>query len=195
MSKLKVMLITNYGFHPAAELENLELLNFLSNVKRIRLEHVLIPSLAEKRVMLKNLQKLSLFMCNVNEAFKSCSVQVSDMMPNLVELNIDYCNLVELPAGLCGIVPLKKLSITSCHKLSALPEEIGRLVNLELLRVSSCSDLAEFPDSVSSLQKLQFLDISYCISLNRLPDDMGELLSLKELYITRCSRLSCPPQS
>ncbi|KAK4262257.1 hypothetical protein QN277_027839 [Acacia crassicarpa] len=194
MSKLKVMLITNYGFHPAAELENLELLNFLSNVKRIRLERVLIPSLAEKRVLLKNLQKLSLFMCNVNEAFKNCSVQVSDMMPNLVELNIDYCNLVELPAGLCGIFPLKKLSISSCHKLSALPKDIGNLLNLELLRVSSCSDLAEFPDSVSSLQKLQFLDISYCISLNRLPDDMGELLSLKELYITRCSRLSeLPP--
>ncbi|XP_028764113.1 probable disease resistance protein At5g66900 [Neltuma alba] len=194
MNKLKVLLITNYGFHPAAELENLELLNLLPNVKRIRLERVLIPSLVEKRVHLKNLQKLSLFMCNVNEAFENCSVPVSDMMPNLVELNIDYCNMVELPVGLCGFVFLKKLSITSCHKLSALPEEIGKLVNLELLRVSSCSDLTEFPDSVSSLQKLKFLDMSYCISLSRLPDHMGKLLNLKELYITRCSRLcELPP--
>lgn len=195
MSKLKVILITNYGFHPAAELENLEMLNLLPNVKRIRLERVSIPSLIETRVQLKNLQKLSLFMCNINEAFKNCSIQVSDMMPNLVELNIDYCStMVELPVGLCGTVSLKKLSITSCHKLSALPEEIGKLANLELLRVNSCSDLVEFQDSVCSLEKLEFLDISYCISLSKLPDNMGELHSLKELYITRCSRLcELPP--
>ncbi|XP_054823426.1 probable disease resistance protein At5g66900 isoform X2 [Prosopis cineraria] len=189
MGKLKVMLITNYGFHPAAELEGLELLNLLYDLKRIRLERVSIPSLIEKRVQLKNLQKLSLFMCNVNEAFKNCSIQVSDMMPNLVELNIDYCNMVELPVGLCGIVFLKKLSITSCHKLSALPDEIGKLANLELLRLSSCSDLAEFPDSVTNLQKLKLLDISYCVSLIKLPDHMGELLNLEELHITCCSRL------
>lgn len=194
MSKLKVLLITNYGFYPA-DLENLELLSSLSNLKRIRLEHVLIPSLSNTRVQLKNLHKISLFMCNVNEAFKNSTIQVPDVMPNLVEMNIDYCNMVELPVGLCNIVSLKKLSITSCHRLSALPEEIGKLVNLELLRLSSCSDLEELPDSISSLQKLKLIDISNCISLCKLPEHMGELRNLKELYITGCLRLSDLPPS
>lgn len=194
MSKLKVLLLTNYGFYPA-ELENLELFNSLSNLRRIRLEHVTIPSLSKTLLQLKNLLKLSLFKCNVNEAFKSCTIQGSGMMPNLVEMNLDYCNMVELPVGLCNMVSLKKLSITSCHKLSALPEGIGKLVNLELLRLSSCTDLVDLPDSVSSLQKLEVLDISDCISLSRLPEHMGELLNLKEFHIRGCLRLGDLPPS
>ncbi|KAF7828759.1 putative disease resistance protein [Senna tora] len=195
MRKLKVLLITNYSFY-SADLENLELLNSLSNLRRIRLEQVSIPSLSNTRLQLKNLQKLSLFMCNVNQAFKNSTIQVSDMMPNLVEMNVDYCSsMAELPIGLCDIVSLKKLSITSCHKLSALPEGIGKLINLELLRLNSCTDLGELPDSVSSLQKLKVLDISDCISLSKLPEHMGKLCNLEELYIRSCSRISELPPS
>ncbi|BBH07824.1 hypothetical protein Prudu_019861 [Prunus dulcis] len=53
------------------------------------------------------------------------------------ELNIDYCDdLVELPVKICDLIRLKKLSITNCHKLSSLPEEIGKLEGLEVLRLS-----------------------------------------------------------
>ncbi|CAJ1929771.1 unnamed protein product [Sphenostylis stenocarpa] len=191
MTKLKVLIVTNYGFD-RSELIKFELLGYLTNLKRIRLEKVSVPSLC----ILKSLQKLSLHMCNIRQAFEGCSIQISDAMPNLVEMSIDYCNdLVKLPDGLCNITPLKKLSITNCHKLSALPQDIAKLENLEVLRLCSCSDLVEMPDSVKGLNKLNCLDISDCVSLTKLPDDIGELKKLEKLYLKSCSKLSELPYS
>ncbi|KAI4327492.1 hypothetical protein L6164_019945 [Bauhinia variegata] len=194
MSKLKVVVITNYGFYPS-DLENFELLGSLPDLKRIRLEHVSIPSLGRASVQLQNLRKLSLFMCNMNKTFENCTFQVSNMLPKLEELALDYCNIVELPAGFTDIVCLKKLCITNCHKFSALPEGIGKLVNLESLRLSCCSDIEDLPDSIRSLGKLNFLDISDCISLSKLPEHIGEVCNLETLYVRGCSRLSELPPS
>ncbi|XP_061341157.1 probable disease resistance protein At5g66900 [Gastrolobium bilobum] len=191
MSKLKVLIVTNYGFHPT-ELNKFELLGFLSNLKRIRLEKVSVPCLC----ILENLRKLSFRMCNTRQAFESHSIQISDAMPKLVEMSIDYCNdLVKLPDGLCNIKPLKKLSITNCHKLSALPQEIAKLENLEVLRLCSCSDLVEMPGSVGGLNKLCCFDISDCVNLSKLPDDIGDLQKLEKLYMKGCSKLNELPYS
>lgn len=191
MRKLKVLIVINYGSQPS-ELNKFELLGSLPYLKRIRLEKVSVPELCE----LKSLRKLSLYMCNTREAFERSSIQMSDALPNLVEMNIDYCNdLVELPPELCKISTLKKLSITNCHKLSALPQEIGKLENLELLRLSSCSELLEIPKSVGRLRKLSCLDISDCVSLKHIPDDIGDLHCLKKLYMLGCSGLSELPIS
>ncbi|KHN30798.1 Putative disease resistance protein [Glycine soja] len=194
MNKLKVLIVTNYEFY-RADLENFELLDNLSSLKRIRLEKVSIPFLSNTGVQLKNLHKFSFFMCNVNEAFKNSTIQVSKVFPNLEEMNIDYCDMVELPIGLSDIVSLKKLSITNCHKLSALPEGIGKLVNLESLRLTSCTKLEELPESITSLSKLNFLDISDCVSLSKLPENMGELRSLENLNCRGCTRLTDLPYS
>lgn len=191
MSKLKVLIVTNYGFHPS-ELYKLELLEHLPDLKRIRLEKVSVPHLCK----FKSLQKLSLYMCNTRQAFESNPIKISEALPNLVEMNIDYSNdLVVLPSELCKITTLNKLSITNCHNLSALPQEIGKLKNLEVLRLSSCSDLLEMPESVGSLHNLRCLDISGCISLNQLPEDIGNLNSLEKLCMLGCSRLSELPDT
>ena len=130
MDKLKVLIVTDYGFFHA-EISNFQLLGYLPNLKRIRLEKVSISSLCKTLVPLKSLKKISLFMCNIGKAFENCT-----------EISIDYCNdLVELPVELCDIAHLKKLCITNCHKLSTLPEGTGKLVNLEMLRLRSCTDL------------------------------------------------------
>ena len=187
------MIVTNYGFFHA-ELGNFQVLGSLCNLKRIRLERVSISSLCKTLVPLKSLKKISLFMCNIDKAFENCTIQV---LPNLTEINIDYCNaLEELPVGLCNIVHLKKLIITNCHKLFALPEEIGKLVNLEVLRLRSCTDLSELPKSIRSLQKLSILDISDCLNINKLPKHIGELCNLKMLNMKDCLRLRKPlPES
>jgi Leucine-rich repeat (LRR) protein len=191
MSKLKVLIVTNHGFH-RSELTKFELLGFLSDLKRIRLEKVSVPCLC----ILKNLQKLSLHMCNTRSSFESCSIQISDALPNLVELSIDYCNdLIKLPDGFCNITTLKKLSITNCHKLSAIPQDIGKLENLEVLRLCSCSDLEEMPESVAGLNELRCFDISDCVSLPNLPNDIGDLQKLEKLYMKGCSNLSELPYS
>ncbi|CAL5197670.1 unnamed protein product [Lathyrus oleraceus] len=188
MSKLKVLIITNYGIHPS-ELNNFELLDCLHSLTRIRLERISVPSFGT----LKNLKKLSLYMCHTSLAFEKGSMVISDAFPNLEELNIDYCkDLVVLPNAVCDITPLKKLSVTNCHKLSSLPQDIGKLENLELLRLSSCTDLEEIPNSIGKLSNLRHLDISNCISLSNLPEEFGDICNLRNLYMASCGSCELP---
>ena len=105
--------------------------------------------------------------------------------------------MVELPAVLCDVICLKKLSITNCHQLSALPNGIGKLVNLEVFRLGSCTDLSELPESIRSFHKLCILDLSNCLCIRHLPKDIGELCNLKELHMKGCLNLSkgLPPST
>ncbi|CAI8609217.1 unnamed protein product [Vicia faba] len=188
MSKLKALIVINHGFH-LSELNKSELLSFLSNLNRIRLERISVPSFGT----LNNLKKLSLYMCNTRLAFEKGSLLISDAFPNLEDLNFDYCkDLMALPNGVCDIASLKKLSITNCHKLTSLPKYIGKLGNLELLILISCTDLVELPDSIGSLLNLRLLDISNCVSLSSLPEDIGNLCNLRTLYMTSCASCELP---
>ncbi|XP_034697176.1 probable disease resistance protein At5g66900 [Vitis riparia] len=195
MDKLKVLVLTNYGFS-IPELTNFSVLGSLSSLKRIRLERVSIPALCNTMVELKNLEKITLVMCKINQAFNSSAIQMPVMLPNLKEINIDSCNdLVGLPEWLCDLVQLRKLSISNCHKPSTLPEGMGRLGNLEVLRLHACTKLVGLPDSIASLHNLTFLDISGCFRMRELPKQMGELCRLRKLYMRRCSRLRDLPPS
>ncbi|KAJ0040043.1 hypothetical protein Pint_28119 [Pistacia integerrima] len=192
MDKMNVLIVTNNGFF-LAELSNLQILGSLSNLKRIRLERVSIPSFDMTTIQMKNLLKISLVLCNVGEVFRNSTFHVSDAFPNLKEMDIDYCNdLDELPDGVCDIVSLNKLSITNCHKLTQLPEGIGKLVNLEALRLASCAELEALPDTIGNLSNLNFLDISECPSIKELPKQIGELCSLKTLSMRGCSSCELP---
>ncbi|KAL6220459.1 hypothetical protein ACLB2K_008215 [Fragaria x ananassa] len=195
MINLKVLIITNRGFLPA-ELSNFHLLDSLPNLKRIRLERVSIPSITKNSIRLKSLKKISLFMCSIGQAFSNCSFDISDALPNLEELNIDYCNdLVGLPERICNLVRVRKLSITNCHRLSALPKEIGKLDMLEVSRLMSCTDLVKLPCSIMNLGSLNFLDISDCFSIVELPEDIGDLSGLRKINMRQCSRLKELPLS
>ena len=188
MSKLKALIVINHSFRPS-EVNNFELLSSLSNLNRIRLERISVPSFG----IMKNLKKLSLYMCNTRLAFEKGSILISDLFPNLEDLSMDYCkDLMVLPNGVCDIISLKKLSITNCHKLSSLPKDIGKLENLELLSLISCTDLVQLPDSIGRLLNLKLLDISNCISLSSLPEDIGNLCNLRNLYMTSCASCELP---
>uniref|UniRef100_F6HW29 Disease resistance R13L4/SHOC-2-like LRR domain-containing protein n=1 Tax=Vitis vinifera TaxID=29760 RepID=F6HW29_VITVI len=195
MDKLKVLVLTNYGFS-IPELTNFSVLGSLSSLKRIRLERVSIPALCNTMVELKNLEKITLVMCKINQAFNSSAIQMPVMLPNLKEINIDSCNdLVGLPEWLCDLVQLRKLSISNCHKPSTLPEGMGRLGNLEVLRLHACTKLLGLPDSIGGLHKLTVLDITGCLRMTKLPKQMGKLCSLRKLYMRRCSGLRELPPS
>ncbi|KAL7193207.1 hypothetical protein ACSBR2_024923 [Camellia fascicularis] len=195
MDRLKVLIITNYGFC-SAELSNSSLLGHLLDVRRIRFEHISILSISKPMLQMKSLRKISFVMCKIDEAFRNCTIQVPNMLPNLAEIVIDYCNdLVEFPAWICNIVSLTKLSITNCHELISLPEGLGNLENLDVLRLHACTKLLELPESIGSLQRLSFLDISDCISISTLPGRMGELCGLRKLHMRGCRGLSELPYS
>lgn len=190
MDKLKVLIISNNGVYPT-EVSNLPLLGTIPNVKRIRLEGISCSSFNFTSTHFKNLQKLTLVLCNIGQAFSSnsSSTELHSPFPNLVEINIDYCNdLTEFPVILCRIIQLKRLTVSNCQKLVVLPEEIGNLVNLEVLRLSSCIELLELPNSISNLQKLQVLDISECAEIKKLPHQIGDLHELKKLHMMGCSK-------
>lgn len=192
MDKLKVLVVTSYGFFPS-EVSNFSHVSSLSNLKRIRLEKISIPSLSMNDQQLKNLQKISFVMCDINEAFQNCPINISDAFPNLVEIDIESCNdMKEFPDGFCDIIQLRKLSITNCHKLSTLPVRIGNLVNLETLRLSYCIDLLELPSTIGRLVKLRHLNISDCVSINELPTQIGELHSLRRLFMKDCTKCKLP---
>ncbi|KAL3722211.1 hypothetical protein ACJRO7_034562 [Eucalyptus globulus] len=190
---LKVLIVTNYSFFPT-ELRNFHVIG--SNLRRMRLERVTVPFLRMGKLHLHNLQKISFFMCNISQASTSDDAKISDAIPNLVELNIDYCNdLMALPDDICEIKLLKKLSITNCHNLSALPKQIGQLASLEVVRLNSCTNLSHLPDSIGTLKKLISLNISDCLSLSTLPDHIGQLVNLKSMNMRGCLRLSKLPRS
>ncbi|KAI6700104.1 hypothetical protein NL676_014428 [Syzygium grande] len=191
--KLKALIVTNYSFF-LAELHNFHVIG--SNLRRMRLERVTVPLLSMGKLRLPNLQKISFFMCDIGRASTSNDTKISDAMPNLVELDIDYCNdLKTLPDGIREIKPLRKLSITNCHNFSELPEQIGQSAALEVVRLNSCTDLSLLPDSIGTLQKLISLNISDCLNLSTLPNQIGQLVNLKRINMKGCLRLSELPRS
>ncbi|CAN1221234.1 Probable disease resistance protein At5g66900 [Linum grandiflorum] len=145
----------------------------------------------------KKLEKITLVLCHVGQAFNpSSTIHLSEALPKLVEINIDYCkDLVEFPSGICQLTELKRLRITNCHNFATLPREIGRLVNLESLRLSSCIELAELPDTIGSLHNLSSLDISECADIKRLPEQIRELQNLRKLTMMGCSTSFELPES
>lgn len=196
MDELRALIVTNYGFY-STELTNFSVLSSLSNLRRIRLEKVSIPTLCNTATELKNLEKISLVMCHkIDQAFAMSTMEVKEMFPKLREINIDYCNdLVELPEGFCHLDRLNKLSITNCHKLSALTEEIGILENLEVLRVRACTSVSGLPESVASLHKLRVLDITDCFRMKNFPNGIGQVDSLREIHMRGCSNVCELPSS
>ncbi|XP_025012843.2 probable disease resistance protein At5g66900 [Ricinus communis] len=186
--ELRALIVTSYGFLPV-EITNFQILQCLTNLKRIRLEQVLVSSLGFETGQLLCLQKLSLVRCDIGQAFSN----ISDAIPNLAEITIDYCNdLAAFLSAVCGIIRLKKLSITYCKDLSVLPQEFAKLVNLEVLRLRSCKRLRQLPGLIGSVQKLSILDISYCSCVGKLPEEIGELINLSKLYMTACPVTKLP---
>ncbi|KAK4267307.1 hypothetical protein QN277_024105 [Acacia crassicarpa] len=185
---LPEFLVTNYGYNKT-DLRNFELLGSLLSLKRIRLEKVSISSLCD----LKNVHKLSLYMCDVKEAFEDSSIDFSKAMPKLEDLSVEYCkDLVKLPNGFCAIATMKNITISSCHKFIRLPKEIGKLENLETLRTNYCSAFEEMADSITKLKNLNLLDVSFCFSLKKLPEKIGEQQNLKRLDLTGCPMHELP---
>nr|GEV25898.1 probable disease resistance protein At5g66900 [Tanacetum cinerariifolium] len=195
MIQLKVLDITSYGIYPS-ELYELPLISALSNLKRMRLEHVSLSLSIQSIFELKNLQKLSFIMCEFGNALDKCHVDAPHMLPKLLDLEIDRCyDLKEIPAEICTLDHLEKLSITNCHELENLPKELGSLSNLERLRLHSCTRLTMLPSSIGNLRNLIFLDISDCLSINSLPDQIGELNALRVLKMSGCRGLEELPDS
>ncbi|XP_010437782.1 PREDICTED: probable disease resistance protein At4g33300 [Camelina sativa] len=186
MSRLRVLVIINNGMSPAV-LHDFSLFANLSKLRSLWLERVHVPELSNTTIPLKNLHKMSLILCKINNSFDQTGVDVSDIFPNLGDLTIDHCDdLVALPSSICGLTSLNSLSITNCPRLSELPKNLSRLRGLELLRLYACPELKALPEEICELSRLKYLDISQCVSLSCLPEKIGKLTRLEKIDMREC---------
>ncbi|VAI27928.1 unnamed protein product [Triticum turgidum subsp. durum] len=195
MQNLKALVLINYGTTSAA-LDNLSAFTTLSDLRSLWLEKITLPPLPKSTIPLKNLRKISLVLCELNNSLRGSTMDLSMTFPRLSNLTIDHCvDLKELPPSVCEISSLESISLSNCHDLTELPYELGKLHCLSILRVYACPALWKLPPSVCSLKRLKYLDISQCINLTDLPEELGHLTNLEKIDMRECSRLRSLPRS
>ncbi|GMI82606.1 ADR1-like 1 [Hibiscus trionum] len=192
MPKLKALIVINYGTTEAI-LQNFSVFTNLACLRSLWLEKVWVPQLTNPTVLMKNLQKLSMVLCKVNNSFNPSVLDLPLIFPRLSELIIDHCDdLIKLPSSICEVNSLKSLSITNCHRLCELPADLGMLKKLQILRLYACPELKMLPPSIGELIGLKYLDISQCVNLRCLPREIGKLASLEKIDMRECSQVMSP---
>lgn len=194
MRNLEVLIIINHN-SKRATLEGISVLCSLTGLKVVRLERVIVPPLQEYCQSWRKLERLSFILCEGFKDMTQLNMGWCLNFPRLLEFTIDHCiDLKELPASICQMTSLERLSVTNCHDFTFL-DDIGMLSSLKILRLCGCPSLKEVPDSICKLRQLQFLDISSCYGIERLPDEIGRLSSLKKLDMRECSHVEHVPGS
>ncbi|KAJ4824048.1 hypothetical protein Tsubulata_007449 [Turnera subulata] len=193
MPKLRALIVINYSTSNAT-IRNFSAFANLRNLRSIWLEKVSIPQLFDSPIV--NLRKLSLVLCKISNSLDQPAMDLSQIFPSLLELTIDHCDdLIELPAGICGMHTLQILSITNCHNLQELPADLGTLRNLQILRLYACPTLKRLPPRICELVRLKFLDVSQCVNLKCLPDQIGRLTMLEKIDMRECPQIWDLPES
>ncbi|VVB13236.1 unnamed protein product [Arabis nemorensis] len=192
MSKLRALVIINNGMSPA-RLHDFSIFTNLAKLRSLWLERVHVPELSSSTVPFKNLHKMSLILCKINNSFDQTALDMPQLFPNLSDLTVDHCeDLVVLPSTVCGITSLKSISITNCPRISELPKNLSKLTALQLLSLYACPELKSLPVEICELPRLKYLDISQCVSLTSLPEEMGKLRTLEKIDMRECPLSSIP---
>lgn len=115
-------------------------------------------------------------------------------VPNLTELNLDYCiNLEEVHDSVGFLDKLVELRANGCTKLRVFPHAIS-LRSLKSLILTWCSSLQRFPDILGKLESLISISIESS-GIEELPASIGNLIGLQELNMTSCLSLKEIPES
>ncbi|VVB05429.1 unnamed protein product [Arabis nemorensis] len=192
MGKLRALVVINNGMSSAC-LHDFSVFTNLAKLRSLWLERVHVPELSSSTVPFKNLHKMSLILCKINNSFDQTTLDMSQLFPNLYDLTIDHCeDLVELSLTVCGITSLKSISITHCPRIKELPKNMSKLKALQLLRLYGCPELKSLPVEICELPSLKYLDISQCMSLSSVPEQIGKLRTLEKLDMRECSVSSIP---
>ncbi|XP_048439829.1 disease resistance protein RPV1-like isoform X1 [Pyrus x bretschneideri] len=194
-----------FEVHPSiSSLKNLVLLDlkYCRNLK-------IFPS----KIGMKSLRTLELSWCKNLDKFP----EVSDVMPDLSELYLDYTEIKELPSSISNLTRLVTLNLKGCKQFKSLPSSISHMKSLKSLHVSECSKLEKFPEisevmkklselclddtaikelpaSILNLTSLVTLSLNNCRELESLPSSISHMKSLKYLYVSGCSKLEKFPE-
>ncbi|XVF74154.1 hypothetical protein PTKIN_Ptkin13bG0037300 [Pterospermum kingtungense] len=189
MPKLRALIVINHGTAEAT-LKNFSVFNNLANLRSLWLEKVSVPQLSNATVPRRNLRKLSMILCKVNNSFNPSVLDLPQIFPRLSELVLDHCDdLIKLPLSICKVNSLHSLSITNCHRLCELPADLGMLKRLKILRLYACPQLKILPPSIGELVGLKYLDISQCVNMKCLRREIGRLSSLEKIDMRECLQI------
>ncbi|KAF2309892.1 hypothetical protein GH714_005517 [Hevea brasiliensis] len=187
MPNLRALIVINYSTQNATL--HFSVFSDLANLKSLWLEKVSVAQLTESTIPLKNLQKISLILCKINNSLDQSVIDLAQIFPSLSQLTIDHCDdLIKLPLSICRMHSLKSLSITNCPNLKEIPTNLGNLRFLQILRLYACPTLKMLPSSICELVSLKYLDISQCINLKSLPEKMGKLSMLEKIDMRNAQR-------
>ncbi|XP_064626405.1 leucine-rich repeat-containing protein 10-like [Lineus longissimus] len=101
-------------------------------------------------------------------------------LTNLIVLALDTNHMQEIPAELCTLPKLERLTLSN-NLLTSLPKELPKLRNLLSLHVAN-NNIQEFPVQICDLPRLEFLDISDNM-LTKLPQRISKLKTLQSLNL------------
>jgi Leucine-rich repeat (LRR) protein len=195
MPKLRALILINYS-NSSAVLHNSSVFSSLINLRSLWFEKISIPVLPDTTIPLKNLQKVSLVLCDISRSVNHSIVDLPNLFPRLSELTMDYCiNVTELPPSICLMHTLESLSVTNCDSLEELPSDLGKLSSLQILRLSACPNLRSLPAGVGSLVQLKYIDISQCVNMGCLPEGIGGCASLEKIDMRECPLMRSVPVS
>ncbi|CAI0396235.1 unnamed protein product [Linum tenue] len=102
-----------------------------------------------------------------------------DQSKCLRSLDVSNCDLDELHPGICELMHLRMLDVSSNRSLRRLPEGICNLHNLQTLALNYCHNLMALPNRMEKLVKLRHL-----LNLNvpaAIPKEIGRLHGLRTL--------------
>lgn len=115
-------------------------------------------------------------------------------VPNLTELNLDYCtNLEKIDDSLGFLENLTELRAYGCTKLKDFPQAI-KLTSLKTLILNWCSSLQTFPTILAKMDNLISISIEGT-GIEELPPSIENLVALEELSMTSCLSLKELPQN
>ncbi|KAM7279826.1 hypothetical protein ACFE04_006960 [Oxalis oulophora] len=195
MPKIRALIVINCSA-VTAMLKNFSVFSNLASLRSLWLEKVSVTHLNGSTIPLKNLRKISLILCKLNNRVSKTMVDLPHIFPCLSELTIDHCDdLSYLPSTTSKMKALKRLSITNCPILHELPADLGKLESLEILRLYACPELKTLPPSVCDLIWLKYLDVSQCVNMKYFPEDLGKLESLEKIDMRECPALWNVPKS
>nr|GEZ06461.1 hypothetical protein [Tanacetum cinerariifolium] len=106
---------------------------------------------------------------------------------SLLELNISYNDIRELPESIGSLHKLVFLDLTSCKILKCLPERFCCLHRLRTLFIQG-TGIKELPDDFGLVECLEILNLSYT-NIKHLPDSIFTLKRLKTLLLRGCGDL------
>ncbi|KAL3617816.1 DNA-binding transcription factor adr1 [Castilleja foliolosa] len=195
MPKLRALILINYNSSNSI-LHNTSVFSSLANLRSLWFEKISLPLLPDTAIPLKNLQKVSLILCDISKSVTHSVVDLPLLFPRLSELTMDHCiNLNEIPSSICQMQSLQSLSVTNCDSLQELPSDLGKLSSLQILRLSACPNLKKLPSGVSSLVQLKYLDISQCVNMGCLPEGIGGCKSLEKIDMRECPQMRSLPET